>query len=166
MTARRRDGETRPFDWVVFLIPLVLGILTWTNGLRVVRSGAGSQDGVPVGMIFFMGSVMLLAGAGDVRMLVSGGVFGAKPHRTTSIAHVLWPVHCGRVFLPWAVKPPAKIAFGSGDRATPSSGFIWHNFVLNTQHPPSDFVDLLDSPSPLHKCIPGKSVQRASTSPE
>jgi len=119
LTARRSDGETRPFDWVVFLIPLVLGILTWTNGLRVLRSGASSQDGVPVGMTFFMGSVMLLAGAGDVRMLVSGGVFGAKPHRTTSIAHVLWPVHCGRVFLPWAVKPPAKIAFGSGDRATP-----------------------------------------------
>jgi hypothetical protein len=29
-------------------------------------------------MILFMGSVMLLAAAGDVRMLVRGGVFGAK----------------------------------------------------------------------------------------
>jgi len=29
-------------------------------------------------MYFFMGSVMLLAAAGDVRMLVRGGVFGAK----------------------------------------------------------------------------------------
>jgi hypothetical protein len=29
-------------------------------------------------MTFFMGSIMLLAGAGDVRMLVRGGVFGAK----------------------------------------------------------------------------------------
>lgn len=41
-------------------------------------SGASSQDGVPVGMTFFMGSVMLLACAGDVCMLVSGGVRGAK----------------------------------------------------------------------------------------
>ena len=78
LTARRRDGETSRFDWVVLLIPLALGILTWMNGISVVRSGASSQDGVPVGMSFFMGSVMLLAAAGDVRMLVHGGVFGAK----------------------------------------------------------------------------------------
>jgi uncharacterized membrane protein len=78
LTARRGDGETSRFDWVVLLIPLALGILTWTNGLKVVRSGASSQDGVPVGMNFFMGSVMLLAASGDVRMLVGGGVFGAR----------------------------------------------------------------------------------------
>jgi hypothetical protein len=85
LTARRRDGETSRFDWVVLLIPFTLGILTWMNGLKVVRSGASSQDGVPVGMTFFMGSVILLAGAGDVRMLVRGGVFGAK-----RIARHLW----------------------------------------------------------------------------
>jgi len=85
LTARRRDGETSRFDWVVLLIPLALGILTWLNGINVVRSGESSQDGVPVGMTFFMGSVMLLAAAGDVRMLVRGGVFGAK-----RIARHLW----------------------------------------------------------------------------
>src|SRR6266852_7596466 len=78
LTARRRDGETSRFDWVLFLIPLGLGILTWMNGIKVVRSGASSQDGVPVGMTFFMGSVMLLAATGDVRLLVRGGVLGAK----------------------------------------------------------------------------------------
>jgi uncharacterized membrane protein len=85
LTARRRDGETSRFDWIVLLIPLTLGILTWMNGLRIVRSGASSQDGVPVGMSFFMGSVMLLAAAGDVRMLVRGGVSG-----TQRIARHLW----------------------------------------------------------------------------
>jgi len=85
LTARRRDGKTGRFDWVLLLIPLALGILTWMNGLKVVRSGASSQDGVPVGMTFFMGSVMLLAGAGDVRMLVGDGVRGAK-----RIARHLW----------------------------------------------------------------------------
>jgi hypothetical protein len=85
LTARRRDGETSRFDWIVLLIPLALGILTWMNGIKVIRSGASSQDGVPVGMSFFMGSVMLLAAAGDVRMLVRGGVFGAK-----RIARHLW----------------------------------------------------------------------------
>ncbi len=85
LTARRRDGETSRFDWVLFLIPLGLGILTWMNGIKVVRSGASSQDGVPVGMTFFMGSVMLLAATGDVRLLVRGGVLGAK-----RIARHLW----------------------------------------------------------------------------
>jgi hypothetical protein len=78
LTTRRRDGETSRLDWVVLLIPLALGILTWMHGLKVVRSGASSQDGVPVGMTFFMGSVMLLAAVGDVRMLVRGGVAGVK----------------------------------------------------------------------------------------
>src|SRR6202041_2146332 len=76
LTARRRDGETSRFDWLAGLIPLPVGILTWVHGLKVVRSGADSQGGVPVGMIFFMGSVMLLAAAWDVRMLVRLGVFG------------------------------------------------------------------------------------------
>jgi hypothetical protein len=85
LTARRRDGETSRWDWAAFLIPLSLGILTWMNGIKIVRSGASSQDGVPVGMTFFMGSIMLLAAAGDVRMLVRGGLFGAK-----RIARHLW----------------------------------------------------------------------------
>jgi len=85
LTARRRDGETGRFDWVVLLIPLALGIVTWVNGLSIVRSGMDSPDGVPVGMTFFLGSVMLLAAAGDVRMLVGGGVVGAK-----RIARHLW----------------------------------------------------------------------------
>ena len=85
LTARRRDGETSRFDWVALLFPLALGILLWMNGLKVVRSGASSQGGVPAGMMFFMGSICLLAAAGDVRMLLRGGVLGAK-----RIARHLW----------------------------------------------------------------------------
>lgn len=85
LTARRRDGETSSFDWALMLIPLTLGILTWMSGIKVVRSGASSVDGVPVGMQFFMGSVCLLAATGDVRMLLRGGVAG-----TMRIARHLW----------------------------------------------------------------------------
>jgi hypothetical protein len=85
LTARRRDGKTNRFDWVLLLIPLALGIFTWMNGIRIVRSGAPSPDGVPVGMSFFMGSVMLLAGAGDVRMLLRGRILGSA-----RIARHLW----------------------------------------------------------------------------
>src|SRR5579862_884158 len=85
LTVSRKDGETSRFDWLLLLIPLVLGVLTWVGGLKVVRSGASSQNGVPVGMFFFMGSVMLLAATGDVRMLLGGGVGGTK-----RIARHLW----------------------------------------------------------------------------
>ena len=85
LTTRRREGETSRMDWVALLIPLAIGILTWINGIKVVRSGASSQDGVPVGMSFFMGSICLLAAAGDVRMLTHGGVVGVK-----RIARHLW----------------------------------------------------------------------------
>jgi uncharacterized membrane protein len=78
LTARRRDGETSKYDWAAVVIPVAVGVLTWVNGIRVLRSGATSENGVPVGMNFFMGTVMLLAAVGDVRMLVRGGVYGAK----------------------------------------------------------------------------------------
>jgi uncharacterized membrane protein len=85
LTARRRDGETSRVDWLLLLVPLTLGILTWMTGIRIVRSGATSEAGVPVGMTFFMGSIMLVAAAGDLRMLLRGGFFGAK-----RIARHLW----------------------------------------------------------------------------
>jgi len=85
LTARRRDGETSRFDWVALLFPLAIGILGWVNCLDALRSPTGSKYGVPAGMHLFMGSVCLLAATGDVRMLLGGGVLGAK-----RIARHLW----------------------------------------------------------------------------
>jgi hypothetical protein len=85
LTARRRPGETSRFDWLALLIPLALGVLVWIGGIKIVRSGATSENGVPVGMSFFMGTVMLLAAAGDLRMLLGGGVSGSR-----RIARHLW----------------------------------------------------------------------------
>ncbi len=85
LTARRREGETSRMDWVALLIPLTLGTFIWVNGIEVLHSGATSQNGVPVGMSFFMGSICLLAAAGDVRMLLRGGVSGVK-----RLARHLW----------------------------------------------------------------------------
>jgi len=78
LTARRGDGQTSAYDWALVLIPVALGILTWLSGLQKMQSPAPPEDGVPAGMNFFMGTVMLLAGAGDLRMLLGGGVAGAK----------------------------------------------------------------------------------------
>ncbi len=122
LTARRRDRETSRFDWVVLLIPLALGTLLWMNGIKVLRSGASSQDGVPAGMMFFMGSVCLLAAAGDVRMLVRGGVLGAK-----RIARHLWRmcfglfIAAGSFFLGPSNRPLRLLsAVGLGQHLSPA----------------------------------------------
>src|SRR5713101_2092536 len=78
LTARRKDGETSKYDWAAILLPLAIGIGGWINGLDALHSPTGSKYGVPAGMHLFMGSVCLLAAAGDVRMLLRGGVLGAK----------------------------------------------------------------------------------------
>ncbi|PYT78810.1 MAG: hypothetical protein DMG40_19220 [Acidobacteria bacterium] len=78
LTARRADGDTGKLDWAALLIPLVLGTLTWFSGVEKMRTPGPPKDGVPAGMNFFMGCVMVLAAAGDIRMLVGGGILGAK----------------------------------------------------------------------------------------
>ncbi len=54
-------------------------------GLEVANSQTGSKDGYPAGAYFIFGSVALLFAAGDVRMLVRGGISGAQ-----RIARHLW----------------------------------------------------------------------------
>ncbi len=78
LTVRRADGETSKLDWAALLIPLSLGILTCVSGLEKLRTPGPPSDGVPAGMHFFMGSVMLLSATGDVRMLLRGGISGTK----------------------------------------------------------------------------------------
>jgi uncharacterized membrane protein len=78
VTARRRDGETGIFDWVALLVALALAAVIVTYGLEAANSQTGLKDGIPAGMYFFLGSVALLSAAGDVRMLLRGGVFGAQ----------------------------------------------------------------------------------------
>ncbi|HWC17757.1 MAG TPA: hypothetical protein VG498_12125, partial [Terriglobales bacterium] len=85
LTARHRDGQTSKYDIALLLIPLVLGSLTIFSGIEKLRIAGPPKDGVPAGMHFFLGSVMLLACAGDVRMLARGGLSGSK-----RIARHLW----------------------------------------------------------------------------
>jgi hypothetical protein len=72
LTARRREGETSIFDWGAFLFALAIGVLIMVHVGKLVTGAVAPKPGVPVGMIFFLGSVALLAAAGDLRMLVRG----------------------------------------------------------------------------------------------
>lgn len=77
LTARRKDGETSRLDWFAMLVPAALGILIWLSGIRMLQAGS-PQGGFRLGMALFMGTVMLLAAAGDLRMILRGGVFGLQ----------------------------------------------------------------------------------------
>ena len=85
LTARRRDGQTSKYDLALLLIPLALGNLTIFSGIEKLRIPGPPKDGVPAGMHLFLGAVMLLAFAGDLRMLVAGGISNSK-----RIARHLW----------------------------------------------------------------------------
>jgi hypothetical protein len=78
LAAKRRNGGVGTFGWVALLIPLAVGSADLIFGLEKALSQTRSADGVPAGMNFFMGSVCPLAAAGDVRMLLRGGVFGVQ----------------------------------------------------------------------------------------
>ena len=92
-TARRRDGETGIFDWGALLVALAVGGSIVTYGFEAAKRPTHSIGGVPAGMFFFLGSVALLSAAGDVRMLVRGGVFGVR-----RIARHLWRM-CFSLFI-------------------------------------------------------------------
>jgi hypothetical protein len=100
VTVRRRAGETSKFDWIALLVPLAVGAVLVINGIQALDSPTGSKYGVPAGMHFFLGAIALSAAAGDVRMLLRGGVFG-----TSRIARHLWRmcfglwIAAGSVFL-------------------------------------------------------------------
>jgi len=148
----------------VLLIPLALGILTWMNGLKVVRSGASSQDGVPVGVSFFMGSVMLLAAAGDFRMLVGGGVFGAK-----RIARHLWRmcfglfIAAGSFFLGPSNRPLRLLsAVGIGQHLSPALFSTTLYLILSIL--PLILLILWLVRVRFTNAYKGKSMQLASTS--
>ncbi len=79
-----------------------------------------------------------------------------QAHLAASLAHVLWAVHCIRIFFLRRVKPPTEIAFDSGGPKISIPGFIQHNLVFNSHHTSTDFADFLAGPSPLHKCIQRK----------
>jgi hypothetical protein len=85
--ARRKDGEIGIFDWVGLLVAFSVGAALVISGLEAAYAPEGSKHDFPAAPYFVFGSVALLSAAGDVRMLVRGGVSGTK-----RIVRHLWRV--------------------------------------------------------------------------
>ena len=76
--AKNRSGTTDTFDIVALFWAIAVGSMGWAYGLEARNSPNGMKDGIPVAMYFIFGSIALLFAVADVRMLVRGGVTGAR----------------------------------------------------------------------------------------
>jgi hypothetical protein len=97
----RRGERTRLIDWSALFIGLAgagaaiaLGVYTLHNPDGVDKTTATA------GMSFSFGAILLLAAAGDIRMLARGGIFRPPTHHSPPVAHLLRTLHCDRLFLP------------------------------------------------------------------
>jgi uncharacterized membrane protein len=71
-TARRRGGETSIADWIGFLFALTVGVLGVFHGFLKMAGREAVDLGTYPFMQLFMGSIILLAAIGDLRVLVRG----------------------------------------------------------------------------------------------
>jgi hypothetical protein len=85
MTAKRRNGETGLLDWAALSSALAVGAFIAVYALEALRSPIGLSHGYSIGPYIFLGSVTLIAAAGDIRMLAYGDMVGAR-----RVARHLW----------------------------------------------------------------------------
>jgi hypothetical protein len=78
MTGRHKDGRSGIFDWVALISTFGFLAYLWPMGVEGLYMPHRMMNGVPAAMSLFLGTVMLLAAAGDIRMLALGGVTGAR----------------------------------------------------------------------------------------
>jgi len=84
-TVRPLGLQRGPIDVAAMFMAITLGLLSIKVGLDGLHSATGTVNGVPPAMIFFFAGVALLAGAGDLRVVVAGELKGAQ-----RIARHLW----------------------------------------------------------------------------
>lgn len=75
----------RGLDVGLMLLALMLATAEYTFGFTALGRPGNQIDGVPAGMMFFMGTILLLAAIGDARMIHAGGIQG-----TRRLARHLW----------------------------------------------------------------------------
>jgi uncharacterized membrane protein len=75
----------RAVDVALMVFVSLLGAATFARGLAALDRPGNQMEGVPAGMLFFLATVFLLAGIGDARVILAGGIQGSR-----RIARHLW----------------------------------------------------------------------------
>jgi hypothetical protein len=92
-TVRPVSAWTRTFNVVALMVVVGLALLTIVGGVKAFNSPGGFLNGVPFLMFFFLAAVMLLAAAGDVRVMRFG-----VPRGGPRLARHLWRM-CFALFI-------------------------------------------------------------------
>jgi uncharacterized membrane protein len=92
-TVRPVSAWTRRFNVAALIVVVGLALLTIVGGVQAFNSPGGVLKGVPFLMFFFMATVMLLAAAGDVRIMRRGA-----PRGGPRLARHLWRM-CFALFI-------------------------------------------------------------------
>jgi hypothetical protein len=83
----------RKTEIAFMILAFTFSALTYRQAFTALARPRHSLNGVPAGMLFFLGTVMLLASIGDLRMILAGGIEG-----TRRIARHLWRM-CFALFI-------------------------------------------------------------------
>ena len=78
LTVRRRDEEFHAIDTAAMLLGIGVGIFSIKLGLDGLKSPDGKTTGVPSAMIFLFATVALLGALGDMRVMLTGQLQGAR----------------------------------------------------------------------------------------
>ena len=92
-TVRPMPAWTPTFNVAALMVVVGLALLTIVAGVKAFNSPGGSLNGVPFAMHFFLATVMILAAAGDVRILRFG-----VPRGRPRLARHLWRM-CFALFI-------------------------------------------------------------------
>jgi hypothetical protein len=92
-TVRPVAAWTRWVNGAALLVAVALALSCFVRGVEAYGSPRGFLNGVPFFMLFFLGTVLTLAAAGDVRMMWSGPLRGGK-----RLARHLWRM-CFALFI-------------------------------------------------------------------
>ena len=93
LTVTRNENETGRLEFALLLLGLAAGTSSLILGWQAAHSATASKAGDLTTLYVVFGSAALLAAAGDIRMLIRGGVAGAK-----RLARHLWRM-CVALFI-------------------------------------------------------------------
>lgn len=92
-TVRTVTAWTRWVNVGALVVAIVLALGSMSKGFKAFASPGGTLNGVPFFMLFFIGTVMAIAAAGDVRVMRSGPLRGGR-----RLARHLWRM-CFALFI-------------------------------------------------------------------
>ena len=92
-TVKPLPAYQRPIDAVLMMLVFLTAVFTLRDGMAVWAMPRHMREGVPAGMVFFLGTIYLLAGIGDARVLRAGNITG-----TRRLARHLWRM-CFALFI-------------------------------------------------------------------